>query len=662
MMQGARASRWPTFLGAVFLTYLVCAVFFPIVGFEFIDLDVDDQVVENPHIRGLSGENLKQILTSRCSRSYYPVRALTFAVDYQIWGLNPGGFKLTNGLIHLANVLLVFWLLLRLLRRPAAAGKPPETGWDTCVAAFSAGVFAVHPVVVEPVTWVAGREELLMTLGALGCIHFHVTARRLGEAAGSRRRAVACHACAAFCCAAACLSNAVAAVIPLLITAWDVLMLRRPKLWRIVCGTAALWAIGMATVVLKKLGEGSNLADQPGAFSAERLMLVLNVYWLNLKTLVCPKDLALTYERIMPESFFETEVVLGGMAIGLTCLVFCILRRRNLVFFGLLWFCMALAPASQIMPHHVRRADRFLYLPLAGLMVAIAISLRPLRNALKGRAAVAGVIATGVLGLVLLDFQAAEQVQTWRTRRSLWEYCLSVVPRNYLAHRALADNLAYAGRFDQALEHYRIALWLHPDSIETLNNFALHLAGGHNEALRDYQLAIELAERGCELTEWKDQKLLHTLAMAYNNFAVELEHGGEFRRAIGYYNKSRKVEPGYKDPVFNLALLLATCRHHKLRRADEAVRLAEQACEMVEYSDANGLWILAKAYAEVGRPDMAVTTIQKAIGLAQAADDAKLVDQLQSQLRLYQDCAKGHEMPRPARENRILPRSLRSSK
>ena len=89
----------PVLLAALALAYLVAVVFVPILGFEFVDYDVSTSVVRNPHIRGLSGENLKHIFTSRCIESYYPIRTLTYAVDYSLWGLNPGGFKLTNGLV-----------------------------------------------------------------------------------------------------------------------------------------------------------------------------------------------------------------------------------------------------------------------------------------------------------------------------------------------------------------------------------------------------------------------------------------------------------------------------------------------------------------------------------------------------------------------------------
>ena len=154
-MQEPGQAPWPMILAAAALVCMVCMVVWPIVGFECVDLDVDQQVVNNPHIRGLTVDNLMHIFTSRCVLSYYPVRTLTFAVNYQFWGLNPAGFKLTNGLIHLANVLLVFWLVLRLLDHPASTGRTLGMGWDLCAATFSAGVFAMHPVVVEPTGGIA---------------------------------------------------------------------------------------------------------------------------------------------------------------------------------------------------------------------------------------------------------------------------------------------------------------------------------------------------------------------------------------------------------------------------------------------------------------------------------------------------------------------------
>ncbi len=117
---GDKPARWSVTLAATALALLTVAVFFPMVGFGFVDFDVHAHVTMNPHIRGLTAENLKHIFTSRCVTSYYPVRTLTFAIDHQIWGLHPGGFKLTNGLIHLGSVLLTFWLVLRIFGHSSA--------------------------------------------------------------------------------------------------------------------------------------------------------------------------------------------------------------------------------------------------------------------------------------------------------------------------------------------------------------------------------------------------------------------------------------------------------------------------------------------------------------------------------------------------------------
>lgn len=647
-MQDSSPPPWPIALAATTLACLVAAVFLPILDFEFVEYDVAGQVVKNEHIRGLGGDNLKHIFTSRCVTSYYPVRTLSFALDYQLWGLNAGGFKLTNGLIHLANVLLLFWLILRLVGHPAGAVPSPRPRCDLLLATCSAGVFAVHPVVVEPVTWVAGREELLMTLGALGSIHFHIWARRLSEAGDTVRAALGCRVLSVLCCVAACLSNAVAAVIPLLITAWDVLTLDSPKKFRkILYGTWILWVIGLVTIVIKKTGPGIEFfAGQVGTFSAQRPILVLAVYWRNLKTLLWPTDLAIAYSDAPPHGFLDVEVVLGGIATVLTCTLLWMLRRRKLTLFGLIWFAVALSPSSQVMAHHWIRADRFLYLPLAGLAVVAAMGLRALAGTVKGRAVAAGLMACCVL-IVLVTYRAgAVQVRIWRSNISLWEHCVRVSPDSSTAHGALADSLAAAGLSARAIAHYKTALGMDPDNKETLNNFALELAACKNKEFHDYRLAIELAELGCQLSQWKDRKLLHTLAMANNNFALDLAGQGKFGQAIRRYRDAIEADPRYVGPLFNLALLLTTCGDEKLRRADEAVRLAERACELTERRDANGLWILAKALAGAGRLDTAVARLEEALGLAQSAGNVELADRLQRELELYRNRASS-----PSTEN-----------
>lgn len=598
-------------LAAIALMLLVLAVFLPILDFEFVKFDVYGQLIQNPTIRGLTLHNLKQIFTSRCITSYYPVRALSLAVDYQIWGMDPWGFKLTQILIHLANTLLVFGLASRLLRRSGKTQVQVVPFWSEWAAFLPAGVFAVHPVMVEPVTWVAGREELLMTLGALGCIHFHLTARQTEEKRDKPLLAGFWHVLATLSCLIACWSNAVAAVIPLLITTWDLLDVPPPRFRQILRNTSVLWLIGAATIAVKILGPAAQLPFQPsGRLPGDRWKLVADLYRLNLKTIVWPTDLAIVYGETGPYRPGSLHVVVGGVLIGLSCLLLWKLRNQRVPLFGLAWFFIALAPSSQIMAHHWIRADRFLYLPMVGLAVAGACGMKSCAHAFRSRTAKVGFIVAALLAICLLARRSVAQVDTWQDSLSVWEHCVQVSPQSPIAQGEFADVLTDRGQFARAIPHYRMALRLAPDDMATLNNFAVELAGNAQTALRDYDLAIELAERGCNVTKWENWRLRRTLAIACNNYAVAMEHAGNFRRAIELYSRASQADPAYVAPWFNLALLMAVCPDQALRRPDEAVRLAEHACQIAGNPDANGWAILAAAYREAGQLDKAAAALE----------------------------------------------------
>ncbi|NQT17710.1 MAG: tetratricopeptide repeat protein, partial [Planctomycetes bacterium] len=611
MMPNRIPRHWPIILATLALTYLVVVVFYPIPGFSFITLDVNEQLLNNPSVRGLTAQNVKHILTTPCIASYYPVRSLTFALDHQIWGLDPAGFKLTGGLIHLANVLLVFWLIVRLFRSPSAAegGDERPPGVDTgqvAVAAFSAGLFAVHPVVVEPVTWVAGREELLMTLGALGCIHFHLSARRLDHEQGRSWRRAACFVAAAVCCVFACLSNAVGVVIPALVATFDALTLPKPKLGRILRGTLALWLIGGATVAVKGLLPSGPQADLPWSILSRQPGVALVGYWLNLRTLAWPTDLSLSYTTIRPDNLPIAQVVLGFVAVVATGGLIWIARRHTRIVFGLLWFCLALAPTSQLLPHHVSRADRFLYLPLAGLAVVAAMALALLRRRLGSRAAWIAAAAAGIGLLILLEVLSTRQVHTWRNDVTLWERSVALGPDNPRAHGYLGDALRELGDTARAAESYRKSFQIDPDCAGVLNNYAICLTSDGKPRMDDHRLAVELAERGCRITEWQDPDLTHTLARAHTSLANTYHAAGRHDLAIEHYESAVRAHPRYDMAMFNLAVLLSTCPDKSLRQPDRAVQLAEQGCRLVGWPDAHRLGILATAYAGAGRFDDAV--------------------------------------------------------
>jgi protein O-mannosyl-transferase len=370
-------------------------------------------------------------------------------------------------------------------------------------------------------------------------------------------------------------------------------------------------------------------------FSPEWLMSILKLYWTNIRAIFWPRNLALTYEWIRPESLLDAVVILGATAVVLTCAALWMLRRRPPALFGLLWFGIALGPTSQIMPHYVAQADRFLYLPLVGLAIAAAVAAKPLGWILERRGVIEAAPAAPALGLLLLGLLASHQVRTWQNDFAVWNNCLMVSPNNYIAHRFLADEYASAGQFDEAYYHYKEALRLNTENEKALSNFARMLVTDDDLDNRDYELALRLAHFACEITEWNDPEMLRTLAMVYNNRAVELGDDREYERAVACYNRAIETDPEYVSPVFNLALLWATCGDEQFRQGDRAVRMAVRGCEIVGRPGANHLMILAAAYAEAGSSDEAIRTMEQAVRQAISEDNPYLADLIRDRLMRY---------------------------
>lgn len=669
------------------LAILVVSVFAPGLTHEFDDLDTPKQLLNNPHVHGLTADHIKAILRGPvATSSYYPVRSLSYALDYEIWGLRPFGFKLTNLLIHLANVWLVLAMILRLLSHSAGPNVAPSRRRDVLAAGAAAALFAVHPLVVEPVAWIPGREELLMTFWILVCFHCHVTARSRTTQTSDQRSAWGWRAAATAAGLLACLSNAVAAVVALLITAWDALTLSPPRWRRIGQGTAVLWLIGAVVVSAKFVGidqdervrqrgfeparqipdvagelgaDGPVSTAEPHSPTSEKTQLVAGVLGHNLRSLAWPTQLAVSYEGVAGDGFAELHVVIGLLAAVVLCLGIWLLRRYPMPLFGLLWTAIALAPTSQIVPHHIHRADRFLYLPLVGLVAMLGYGLRALSRRVASTECSEGAlrlrwsaltVGAGLAYLMVLLWLATLsicQLGTWENPVRIWENSVRIGPRNFFAQRALAHSLAKAGDFERAFAHYQAALQLRVYDLETLQAYAGYLATCPDSRQRDYELAIRLATWARELADADDAGIARTLAVAYSNYAVELGNRGDFARAVEHYQNAMRANPRDASPVFNLALLRAVCPDPAIRQPEEAYRLAKQACQMKPDATANELMILATVAAEADHSDEAVAAVERAIAAAEGAGQAEFAQMLQQQLEMARQSVES--MAQPAR-------------
>jgi tetratricopeptide (TPR) repeat protein len=158
-----------------------------------------------------------------------------------------------------------------------------------------------------------------------------------------------------------------------------------------------------------------------------------------------------------------------------------------------------------------------------------------------------------------------------------------------------------------------------------------------DQELRNYDLAIELAQRGCQLTDWSDPDLCRLLAMAYAGSAGQQHYQENYAQAIAHLRRAIEVDPQYDVALLNLAVLLATCDDPQFRRPQEAIELAERGCGLAGHIDPARLRILAMAYAAAGQRDRAIAATDKAIELAQAAGETAMTAELRSLRGTYED-------------------------
>lgn len=458
------------------LTVVCLGLYLQTLDYKFINYDVYDQIIDNPKVTSLAPANLYRIFTELSATSYYPIRLLSFAFDYAVWELNPRGYHLTNVMIHLGNTLLLYWLILR-LGLPSLPGPHAKRSWPVLVAAFSAALlFVVHPVVAEPVCWQGAREELLMLFFTLACVHFHHSARvRYAQPPKKtekpeRKAMVAFHALAALSAFCACTSSAMGAAVVLIVTGYELALVARPTLPRILASTWLLWLISIATVILKKITHQADLDFGSTKLTvAERALVVLDVYYRNIKTLFWPRELTLLYPHHIPAGPFDFSVIAGALLVVATLLLLWFVRRKPLVLFGLIWFVAALAPSAQVLPHQHFRADRFLYSPLAGLAMAVTAALVLILYRYRKPLAI-GLTAVAIT-TVVLAVRTAFQLPLWKNNITLFTHCIEVHP-TALAYNNRGTTYGRMNEYAKAAEDFTESLKLQPDTAGSYVNRA----------------------------------------------------------------------------------------------------------------------------------------------------------------------------------------------
>lgn len=640
--------RWTekrqTLLVCLLLAALTFVAYWPVRLHEFINYDDQEYVTQNPQVaRGLSWAGLSWAFRTGHSANWHPLTWLSHMLDCQLFGLNPAGHHLMNVSLHLANTILLF-LVLRLAT--GAGGR----------SAFVAGLFALHPLHVESVAWVAERKDLLSTffgLISLGAYVIYV-----------KRKTSCYYVLSLLFFAFSLMSKPMLVTLPFVLLLLDYWPLRRlaPSTIRFQLSAIrdklpffALSALACAVTLHVQQAAMRYYQHLPFASRAANAIVACVRY---LAKTFWPHDLAIFYPHPVewPAGYVVAAVFLLAL---ISILVLLNLRQRPYLGVGWFWFCGALVPVLGLVQVGVQSmADRYTYVPLIGIFIMVTwFGVEALRSVRMPDRMVPVLAGTVLLGCVV---GTRAQLAHWRNTETVFTHAVSVTRNNWVAHYNLA--LLALSRYQ---ENQRAGI---QNQVLTANAEPLPASGADG---RDYlreviaqceatlqikpefadpyvTLAKALTEHG-EIESARAQlesaiRLAPQNPDAHQNFAEVLNRQGHPKEAVGEYKVALSLKPDWESVLNNLAWLLATCPEASVRDGQEAVRLAEHACTLTGRTNIWFLHTLAAAYAEAGAFTNAVAIATEAQRLAPATGQPDLATTAARRVELYR---AGHPLRSP---------------
>jgi protein O-mannosyl-transferase len=486
----SREAKFAAFFKNPILLSLVLAVatvalYAPVHHDPFINYDDNDYVYANPQVQsGLSWTTVKWAFTTSAASNWHPLTWLTHATVYELFGPEPAAQHDANLLFHTLNVILLFWVLM------AATGF---VGRSFMVAAL----FALHPVNVESVAWVAELKTSLSTLFfllALGAYGWY--ARRPDRL----RMTVVCSLFAA-----GLMAKPQIITFPFVLLLWDYWPLRRLAISEGESIDASrqrknLSALATEKIPLFVLALISAMVTMHAQHLARgwfpRLTRVGNAvlsYSLYIKNALWPSKLALLYPhpgvsiqwwKVIASAFFLT---------GMT--VFVVLqRRRRYLPVGWFWFLGTLVPMLGIIQVGVQgMANRYAYVSYIGLFLMICWGVAEFARQKRIPAAVLTTVSVCILAS--LAVVARQQINLWQDEEVLWQHTIANTTRNWLAESQLGAVLAMHGDISEAVKHFNSALAINSDDGNSNMGVAMYdlQQGNFSEAIRHYRVVVAQA-------------------------------------------------------------------------------------------------------------------------------------------------------------------------
>lgn len=500
----------------LFLAGLTALTFLPLKSHDFLNYDDNEYVTHNEYVQaGLSWQKIRWAFTSTVSNHWHPLTWLSHMLDCEMFGLNPAGHHLMNLLLHILNTVLLFLILVR----------STGTIWP---ATFTAVLFALHPLHVESVAWVAERKDTLsMCFWLLTMAAYFWYVKRPG---------LLRYLLTLVLFALGLMAKPMLVTLPVILLLMDFWPLERITLSRSATAikqpaadknskSVSLFKIclekipflvlaavssGITFLVMKR---GGHLAGVTSLVFKYRLANVFVSYLGYITRMFWPVRLAPFYPHPGSTLPLWQPAVAALLLLSLSVAAFYYGRRHRYLLVGWLWYLVAFLPVIGLLQVGSQAmADRYTYVPLVGLFIIISFGTTVLFEKLRYGKLIL-LISYGLL-TVVLAVCTFRQLAHWRNSITLFEHTIRVTSKNYLAHNNLANALGRKGMYDLALEHGL-------------------------EAIR----------------------IRYNYDLAHYNVAMIYYHKDDLEKAISHWTEALKLNPGYAEAHYNIAISLIKQNH-----------------------------------------------------------------------------------------------------
>ncbi len=618
-------SKYKVILIYIFLIGATLAVYWRVLYSDFTNFDDTIYVTENRYVNtGFTKENIQWAFTVGKVAYWHPLTWLSHILDCQLYGLRPGLHHLTSLIIHIANSMLLFAVFKRM------------TGavWRS---AFVAALFAVHPINVDSVAWIAERKSVLSTLFWLSTMWAY--------AGYTQRSGVWRYLLTIFLFAMGLLAKPMLVTLPFVMFILDYWPLGRLRFGR-PSEERGRETVPVSHLVWEKIPFFvlSAVSVYLSYLSAQRLGITISTEFVPIKLrianalvsylsyigkIIWPRKLAVFYPY--PGQVTNWQSI--GALVILVCITIVALlpvRRKPYLGVGWLWYVGTLLPVIGLVQAGLwpAMADRWAYVPLIGIAIITVWGVGDIAE--KGRLRRAMMVFSAGACLLALMASTWLQVGHWRNSRTLFTRALDVTSDNYIAHLNLGNVFLQEKKVDEAIQHYLQSIENHRDYDDAHYNLgiAFGLQGKSDEAIEEYKIVLGLKE-----DYWKARfRLADALAKAgrfdeaishyekvvglhpddtevYNNFALALVKKGRTSEAIEYYNKALAINPDSVEVLTNLGNAFL-----ERREFEKAITQFKKALSL-NPNFAEGCYNLANALRQMGQFGEAEAYYQKSLQL-----------------------------------------------